>query len=164
MRVPYVTLWVSSFGLYSCASTPPPKSEPSEMLQRVMPSFSQESLNGTSIDTGGIDGPVLVKFFSNDCEACAHTLPATQAAYKRMPEVVVIGISEDSQVPDARKMVDKYELRFPVIVDQDNSIARSFGVDEPPKAFVADGYGKIRWVGGENITEDGLVAALESIH
>lgn len=133
------------------------------MLQKVMPSFSEETLNGTPIDTGGIDGPVLVKFFSNDCDACAHTLPATQAAYKRMPEVMVIGISEDSEVPDAQKTVAKYKLRFPVIIDRDNSIARSFGVEEPPKAFVADGYGKIRWVGGENITEDTLVAALESI-
>lgn len=133
------------------------------MLQRVMPSFSQETLNGTAIDTGGIDGPVLVKFFSNDCDACARTLQATQAAYKRMPEVMVIGISEDEEIPDARKTVSKYKLRFPVIVDTDNSIARSFGVDEPPKAFVADGYGKIRWVGGENITEDGLIAALEAV-
>jgi peroxiredoxin len=133
------------------------------MLQRVMPSFAEQTLNGTAIDTGGIHGPVLVKFFSLGCDECDRTLPATQAAYKRMPEIVVIGISEDPQEPDARKVVDRYKLRFPVIVDSDNSIARSFGVDETPKAFVADGYGKIRWVGGKNITEDGLVAALESI-
>jgi peroxiredoxin len=163
MRVVDAFVGVVSLTLFACSATPPPKSEPSEMLQRVLPSFAQETLNGTAIDTGGFDGLVLVKFFSIDCDACSHTLPATQAAYKRMPEVTVIGVSEDSAVPDARKTVSKYKLRFPVIVDSDNSIAKSFGVEEPPKAFVADSYGKIRWVGGKDITEDALVAALEAV-
>jgi peroxiredoxin len=133
------------------------------MLQRVLPSFSEETLNGTAIDTGGIETPVLVTFFSSGCKACERTLPAAQAAYKRMPEVMVIGISSDTAAPDARKAVSRYKLRFPVIVDEDQTIARSFGVNEPPKAFIADASGMIRWVGGKNVTEDGLIATLQSV-
>ncbi len=147
----------------ACSATPPPKSEPSKLLQRVMPMFSSTTLNGTAIDTGGIDGPVVVKFFAADCEACARTLPAAQGLYAKMPEVVVIGVSEDGAESAARRAVSKYGLRFPVIIDRDNSIARSFQTTELPMTFVADKQGRIRWVGGEDVTEDTLVSAVESI-
>src|SRR5688572_7827499 len=67
----------------ACGGAPPPKSQPSELLQRVMPMFSTTSLNGTAIDTGGFDSPIVVKFFDADCAACARTLPAAQGLYKQ---------------------------------------------------------------------------------
>jgi len=141
----------------------PPKSQPSELLERVMPTFSTTSLNGTAIDTGGFDVPMVVKFFAADCDACARTLPAAQGLYRQKPEVAVIGVSEDSGAATAREAVAKYKLRFPVVVDADNSIARSFQVKGTPMTFVADKSGRIRWVGGENVTEETLVAAVEAI-
>lgn len=125
--------------------------------------FSSTSLNGTAIDTGGFDAPVVVKFFAADCDACSRTLPATQSLYAQKPNVVVIGVSEDTPPAKARQIVNKYKLRFPVVVDSDNSIARSFQVKGTPVTFVADRRGRIRWVGGKNVTEDVLVAAVESI-
>lgn len=146
-----------------CSHSPPPKSQPSELLERVMPTFSMTSLNGTAIDTGGFDVPLLVKFFAADCDACARTLPATQSLYQQKPDIAVIGVSEDARAATAREVVAKYKLRFPVVVDADNSIAKSFRVKGTPMAFVADERGRIRWVGGKDVTEDTLVAAVESI-
>src|SRR5688572_22411339 len=74
-----------------CSHAPPPKSQPSELLERVMPTFSMTSLNGTAIDTGGFEVPIVVKFFDADCSACARTLPATQELYQQKPDVAVIG-------------------------------------------------------------------------
>ncbi len=128
-----------------------------------MPMFSSTSLNGTSIETGGIDAPIIVKFFDADCAACSRTLPAAQHVYAEMPDVVVIGVSEDAAEAKARQAVDKYGLRFPVVVDSDNSIARSFQIKNTPMTFVADRQGRIRWVGGENVTEAVLMAAVESV-
>jgi len=149
--------------LLSCGSPPPPKSQPSKLLERVMPMFASTSLNGTAIDTGGIDAPLVVKFFAADCDACSRTLPAAQQLYSEMPEVVVIGVSEDEGEAEARKSVSRYGLRFPVVVDSDNSIARSFEMKSLPTTFVADKQGRIRWVGGSNVTEETLVAAVRSI-
>lgn len=146
-----------------CSHSPPPKSQPSELLERVMPTFSMTSLNGTAIDTGGFDVPLLVKFFAADCDACARTLPATQSLYQQKPDIAVIGVSEDARAATAREVVAKYKLRFPVVVDADNSIAKSFRVKGTPMTFVADERGRIRWVGGKDVTEDTLVAAVESI-
>ena len=147
----------------ACSHTPPPRSEPSQLLERVMPMFSSTSLNGTSIETGGIDAPLVVKFFDADCTACSRTLPAAQRVYAQMPNVVVIGVSEDAAEAQARQAVNKYGLRFPVVIDRDNSIARSFKIKDTPMTFVADRQGRIRWVGGENVTEAVLLAAVESV-
>lgn len=125
--------------------------------------FSSTTLNGTAIHTGGIDSPLVVKFFASDCKPCSRTLPAAQGLYSRMPEVVVIGVSEDAAEAEARKTVTKFGLRFPVVVDRDNSIARRFQIERPPATFVADKQARIRWVGGANVTEEVLVAAVESI-
>jgi peroxiredoxin len=147
----------------ACGHTPPPKSQPSQLLERVMPMFSSTSLNGTAIETGGIDAPIVVKFFDAECAACSRTLPAAQRVYAQMPNVVVIGVSEDTAEAEARQAVNKYGLRFPVVVDSDNSIARSFKIEHTPMTFVADRQGRIRWVGGENVTEAVLMAAVESV-
>lgn len=128
-----------------------------------MPTFSMTSLNGTAIDTGGFEVPMVVKFFAADCDACARTLPAAQGLYQQKPDVAVIGVSEDSRAASARAAVAKYKLRFPVVVDTDNSIAKSFQVKGTPMTFVADERGRVRWVGGDNVTEDMLVAAVEAI-
>jgi len=157
------SIWAALGFVVACGSTPPPKSQPSELLQRVMPMFSTTSLNGTAIDTGGFDAPIVVKFFDADCVACARTLPAAQGLYKQKPNIIVIGVSEDSRAATARQAVAKYKLRFPVVVDSDNSIARSFQVKGTPMTFVADKQGRIRWVGGDDVTQETLVAAVESV-
>ena len=51
----------------------------------------------------------------------------------------------------------------PIVVDTDNSIARSFQVKDTPMTFVADKRGRIRWVGGDDVTEEMLVAAVEAV-
>ena len=163
-RVTYCTWSVVTLSLaMGCSNAPPPKSQPSALLERVMPTFSMTSLNGTDIDTGGFDVPVVVKFFAADCAACARTLPAVQGLYRQKPDVAVIGVSEDSGAARAREAVAKYKLRFPIVVDADNSIAKSFQVKGTPMAFVADQRGRIRWVGGDDITEESLVAAVEAV-
>lgn len=157
------SIWATLGLVMACSSAPPPKSQPSELLQRVMPMFSTTSLNGTAIDIGGFDAPIVVKFFDADCAACARTLPAAQGLYKQKPNIIVIGVSEDSRASTARQAVAKYKLRFPVVVDSDNSIAKSFQVKGTPMTFVADKQGRIRWVGGDDVTQESLVAAVESV-
>jgi len=157
-----VSLVVFSLAL-GCGHPTPPKSEPSDLLERVMPTFSMTSLNGTAIDTGGFEVPLVVKFFDADCAACARTLPAAQSLYQQKPDIAVIGVSEDSGAATAREAVAKYKLRFPVVVDTDNSIAASFQVRDTPMTFVADERGRIRWVGGDDVTEESLVAAVEAV-
>ncbi|MFO7180367.1 MAG: TlpA disulfide reductase family protein [Pseudomonadota bacterium] len=148
----------------SCASPPPPRSQASPLLGDVMPGFESHTLNGSPIYSGAYSGrTVVVSFVTSDCGPCEATLLAAQAMYEDRHDVVVVGVFGDPDDSGARSLTRKHEVRFPVIVDQDGSIARLFHIDTVPKTFVVDGRGRVRWVGGSDLTEDRLLTAVAAV-
>ena len=149
--------------LTACSSTPPP-SHPSPLLSQIMPSFEGKTLNLTPFDTGQADGhPLIVKFFSSDCTRCKNTLPALQRIYEDNPGIIIVGVSEDESIMQARKLVDGLGVRFPVIYDETGRLARQYSVAKMPVTFVVAKNGNVSWVGGPDQTEDGVRAALSAV-
>ncbi|HLV68268.1 MAG TPA: TlpA disulfide reductase family protein [Polyangiaceae bacterium] len=145
----------------ACASPPPPRSQASPLLGDVMPGFESHTLNGSPLYTGAYNGrTVVVSFLASDCGPCEDTLVAAQAMYEDRHDVVVVGVFGDPDDSGARSLTRKHEVRFPVVVDEDGSIARLFQIDTVPKTFVVDARGRVRWVGGPELTEDGLLTAV----
>ncbi|MGH7439896.1 MAG: TlpA family protein disulfide reductase, partial [Polyangiaceae bacterium] len=93
----------------------------------------------------------LVDFFSENCAPCAKALPSVEALHRSMPEVVVLGISEDDDASGAQRVVQAHALTFPVIHDAGHVLAGRFRVTDLPATFVVDARGQIRWFGA---TED----------
>ena len=153
----FVVICLSS----ACASQPPPRSQPNQLLGDVMPSFESKTLNGNQLFSGAYQGRrVVVSFVAADCDACDKTLKAAQSMYSDMSDVVVVGVFGAGDEGSANTLVKRHELRFPVVVDSDGAIARLFHVEERPTTFVADGYGRVKWVGGSALTEEGLTSAV----
>jgi peroxiredoxin len=107
--------------------------------------------------------PVVVKFFSASCAPCKNTLKATQAFYEERPSVMVVGVAAEDSEQAARRAVKEHGLRFPVVMDSERHISHSFGIDQPPATFVADTGGRVRWVGGSEVTTNGLIAVVDSL-
>lgn len=159
-----VSIVVSSL-TFACASQPPPRSLPSELLGDAMPSFESETLNGNPLFSGAYEGRrVVVSFVAADCAACTRTLRAAQEMYSDMSDVVVVGVFAPEDAEGASSVVRRNELRFPVVIDHNGEIAERFRVDERPTTFVADGYGRVKWVGGSSVTEETLVSAVRSVN
>jgi peroxiredoxin len=151
--------------LVGCASQPPPRSQPSALLGDVMPTFESRTLNGNPLFSGAYEGRrVVVSFVASDCDACDRTLQAAQAMYSNMSDVVVVGVFGPSETASASSVVRQHELRFPVVVDEGGAIAKLFHVDERPTTFVADGYGRVQWVGGSSMTQEGLTSAVRNVN
>jgi predicted transcriptional regulator len=53
-------------------------------------------------------------------------------------------------------------VKFPVAVDGEGIVARRFEVEERPRTFVVDAQGRVSWVGGAELTEDSLTAAVRA--
>jgi hypothetical protein len=81
-----------------------------------------------------------------------------------MSDVVVVGVFGGTDQGTANSVVRRHELRFPVVVDSDGAIAKRFHVDELPTTFVADGFGRVQWVGGSALTEEGLTLAVRNVN
>ena len=157
-------LAIASAVLVPACSSPPPPSHPNPLLSQIMPGFEGKTLNQTPFDTGQADGhPLIVKFFSSNCSRCKNTLPALQRIYEDNPGIIIVGVSEDESIGDARQLVEGLGVRFPVIYDETGRLARKYSVAKMPVTFVVAKNGNVSWVGGPDQTEDGVRAALSAV-
>jgi thiol-disulfide isomerase/thioredoxin len=139
-----------------------PPSAPSSILDKPLPGFARRAIGGEAVSTREPSGHVVVvKFFAKYCAPCKKTLPAAQKLHESDADLMFIGIAEDEKRADIDEMVATYGLSFPVIHDRDNLLAGRFRVSVLPATFVADGRGRIRWVGGEKQSESDLAAAID---
>jgi peroxiredoxin len=150
--------------LLGCASQPPPQTLPSPLIGNPMPAFESRTVSGNPVISGGYSGhTVVVSFVDSGCESCERTLRAAQSMYSDQRELVVVSIFADKAPSSSvRSLAARLGLHFPVVVDDGNYIARRFGVSAWPSTFVVDARGRVRWVGGADLTEDGLSRAVAS--
>jgi peroxiredoxin len=149
--------------LAGCGAGTPPPSQQSPLLSQIMPSFEGKTLNMTPFDSGqGTGHAMVVKFFSTECKRCKSTLPALQRIYEDKRGIIIVGVSEDESVAEARRLVDGLGVHFPVIFDSEGRLAKQYSVAELPVTFVVAKNGMVRWVGGPDQTEDGVRAAVSA--
>jgi peroxiredoxin len=159
-----ISALISAFAL-GCASTPPPRSQANPLVGDLMPPFQSTTLSGNQVISGAYQGhKVVVSFVGVKCAPCARVLTAAQSLYADDRELIVVGVFRgDDSAENARSMAAGLELKFPVVVDKDGALARQFKVDDQvPATFVVGESGRVRWVGGSDVTEDTLYAALDS--
>jgi peroxiredoxin len=158
-----VAVFSSVVMLAGCGASTPPPSQRNPLLANIMPSFEGKTLNMTPFDSGqGSGHPMVIKFFSTECKRCQRTLPALQRIYEDNPGIVMVGVSEDESVGQARRLVEGLGVRFPVIHDSEGRLAKQYSVEDMPVTFVMSKNGTVRWVGGPDQTEDGVRAAVSA--
>ena len=111
-------------------------------------------------------GPVLLDFWATWCRPCERSLPTTQRLHERYREqgLTVVGVSVDGPRNWARvrPFASRLGLTFPVILDEDGSLARRFRVGGVPTTVLIAADGRVvrahtGWVPGE---DDSLAAAV----
>jgi cytochrome c biogenesis protein CcmG, thiol:disulfide interchange protein DsbE len=153
-----------SLALASCSAAAPPSPAPSALLGIAAPDFRRAALDGSAIDTAALRGRVVVlDFFAEHCAPCAESLPALEALHRAMPEVAVVGVSEDDEVGGAQRMSARYELTFPIAHDNGHVLAGRFRVGSMPATFVLDARGVVRWHGTTAHSEPELRAVVKSV-
>ena len=145
------------------AAGPPPASAPSPLLGKPVPRFHRDSINVDATGTEARGRTTVIKFFAKYCEPCKRTLPAVQRLHETHENVSVIGIAEDEHASDAREMIQRYGLTFPVVHDSGNVLAGRFRVRELPVTFLVDENGTIRFVAGPDQDENDLERAIDTL-
>ncbi len=107
-------------------------------------------LRGTLLDGGDFElrsraaGPVLVYFWASWCPICRLSEGAVDAISR---DWQVVGIAMQSGgAEDVKAFMRAQGIAFPVLVDQDGSIAARWGVTGVPTSFVVGADGSIRFV------------------
>lgn len=96
----------------------------------LAPDFEATTTNGERIKLSNLRGKRVALYFypMDDTPGCTQQACSIRDGFAdlRDADVVVLGISAQSQAQH-QKFTDKHQLNFPLIVDENQSIARAYG-------------------------------------
>jgi peroxiredoxin len=110
---------------------------------------------------------VLVNFWATWCEPCREEMPSIErlrAAMEGKPFVVLaVNVGEGART--ARAFGERMRLGFPLLLDRDTQVARSWSARVLPASFVIGPHGDIRYsyFGAIDWSSDDVRRAIEGL-
>jgi peroxiredoxin len=104
------------------------------------PNFSLRDLNGRSLALQAFRGrTLLVHFFATWCEPCREELQALRRFVDRSgnnASVLAISVAEPDQ--RLRRFFQQTPVNFPVLLDPDQAVAKSWKISTLPTTYILD--------------------------
>ena len=110
------------------------------------PDFDLPALDGGQLQLSSFRGKVvLLNFWATWCVPCREEMPDLEAAQTRYGDqgLAVIGVNIAETAALARAFVDEVGVTFPIVLDEDVSMAASFRVSGLPVSILIDRHGII---------------------
>lgn len=115
----------------------PPRLLPTQ--QDLKPAFTLEDADRSAIALNDLRGQiVVVHFFATWCEPCRVELPALRRLAERDGSLRVLAISVAEPEARVRTFLEKMPLNFPVVIDRDRSVSKSWAVSALPTTYILD--------------------------
>jgi alkyl hydroperoxide reductase subunit AhpC len=94
---------------------------------------------------------ILVSFFATYCEPCKREIPYLAALYDTYKDkglqVLLITIDKDAPKIDvAKELAQKASVKFPLLSDRFNIVARRYFIEKLPCVYVLNAQGKVSLV------------------
>jgi thiol-disulfide isomerase/thioredoxin len=110
-------------------------------------------LNSEPLTAAGLQGRVvLVDFWTYSCVNWLRTLPYVRAWHERYRDrgLVVVGVHApefgfEHDLDNVRRAAGDLDVGYPVVIDNDFAIWRSFGNHYWPAVYLVDGDGRVRF-------------------
>jgi peroxiredoxin len=138
-----LTLWM--FLVLGCGDLSPVG--PHEGLRA--PGFMAPRLGGGHVELASLRGkPVVLVFWASWCGPCRSEVPHVNALYRGVGETAhVVGINAGESPATVQEIVGLLGIEYPVVLDADGSIARSYEAHSLPMVLVLDPDGRVRYRG-----------------
>lgn len=145
-----------------------------KMINEAAPAFALQDFSGNTVSLADLKGKVVIAdFWATWCGPCKASFPAMQTAvnkYKDDPEVKFVFVdSWESKKPDemlkgADEFIKKNNYTFHVLLDTEDKVIGSYGVEGIPTKFVIDPAGRIRFKSiGYDGSADKLVDEMSAV-
>jgi len=103
---------------------------------------------------------VLLNFWASWCMPCRMEMPELEALWTRYQDegFVILAVSVDEDVHDAREFLDAVPVSFPVGWDETGSVGNEYRVSTLPRTILIDRQGRVRgrYDGFDTATLDAL--------
>lgn len=114
------------------------------------PDFKLRDLSGATVELNSFKGEksVLLFFWTTWCPSCLKELKGLNNRLKELEEEGVELMTIDVQEPASKvnRAVKNYNLVFRVLLDEDASVANSYGILGVPTFVLVDKKGYIRFI------------------
>lgn len=159
-RVVAVALLGSAVLIFQIAMKEPPSREivrrlgemmhtTSEWLEQLPPDVQVDTLEGDPFTLSEIIGSrvIILNFFATWCGPCASEIPELNRYFEehRDDGVVVVGIDVNEQEHVVRDFAGRHGVLYPVGLDPNGDVARTFDVQALPTTVVIGGDGRVKF-------------------
>jgi peroxiredoxin Q/BCP len=97
---------------------------------QIAPDFSATDENGRAVSLSDFSSRYVVLYFypKDDTPGCTKQACSFRDNIGRLQknDIVVLGVSRNN-AKDHKKFIEKYDLNFPLLVDEDGSLCESYG-------------------------------------
>lgn len=93
-----------------------------------------------------IGKPLVINFWGTFCPPCVNEMPALQRQYDKWKDagVVVLGMNLSESKVTIKSFIDRFEIKFPIIIDNNHEIRKKYDVISYPTTFYVDETGVIQ--------------------
>lgn len=112
------------------------------------PQFELKSIEGKFESLGSYAGrPIILHFFASWCGSCREEFPSLIRFAKNPAnsQVAILAISEDRDASAVIKFLGNAKPEFPVLIDDDGSVADAYYSYGVPETFLIGKDGTIFW-------------------
>jgi peroxiredoxin len=113
------------------------------------PDFTLRSADGHNLRLAEQRGQVvLVNFWASWCGPCREEMPLLDALYRKYHAsgFTLLGINIDDDPRNARTVLDKAHLSFPVLLDTDKQVSKRYELSAMPSTVLIDRDGRVRYL------------------
>lgn len=132
------------------------------------PDFTLQTLNGETMRLSDLIGrPVVISYWTTWCVPCQTELPILQQLSQEFQAqglmVVTVNAIDQDNVQDVQAVVSEKGMTMPVLLDQGNQFASTYGALFFPTTIFVDASGVIRYIRLGDSSEADLRAKVENL-
>ena len=128
---------------------PPETTEPTESTEPesiAAPDFTVVDWDGNTVNFYDYIGkPIVLNFWTHWCYYCELEMPEFNATYERLNgEVIFLMVHADPNTEKAKQIVTDAGYTFPVVFDEEDVAAFTYGITSYPTTFFVDAEGNLQ--------------------